>query len=191
MKRIAIVLVFLLLITFIAPSVYAESGLQLGLKLGYSLPMGDWGDYFDGTFAYGVSAGYNPLPNLEIEAAFLRHSHGSDKIEDAITWYTGIPVALDVNINELTLNGKYCFPIDQVRPFVTGGIGMYFWEIEASAYGVSVSESENDFGFNFGGGLDFDVAANLSLGIELKYNIVTGDFDDTYLNFLGLATYLF
>jgi opacity protein-like surface antigen len=60
----------------------------------------------------------------------------------------------------------YVFPGLSMRPYLLGGIGMYFGKAD-----VPGAESESEFGFNAGGGLRF-VLSGFNSFLQARVNIV-------------------
>lgn len=181
-KRLAIVAValFCLCILLISSTSFAA---EIGAKLGYSNPMGDIGDVFDGAITIGAYGEQEVIPDLAIEATLLHHKHDGPSL---------FIVTTDLTINELTLNAKYYFPIDRFKPYVTGGLGLYLWEASAGAGGFTLGGDDGtDLGINFGGGVSFDMTSHVALNADIRYHKVMGVFDGDYLNIIFGAAYKF
>jgi hypothetical protein len=69
------------------------------------------------------------------------------------------------------LDAKVMLPLfeNKLVPYLRLGGGYMYTELE--------DEDEDDFAWNFGGGFGFFITKNVSLGLDLKYVLGTGDLD--------------
>ncbi len=89
---------------------------------------------------------------------------------------------------DITVNGHYLFnvaPKITVYPLV--GIGFdfcrYEWidvdiidEFSLSYEYKTTKETDTSFKIDFGGGIEYDVTDKIALGLELRYEVITGGF---------------
>ena len=177
-KTIAFFLAVAVLCSF--ASMASAGEIDGGLKIGYSLPLGDAGEAFDGGLAYGAFAEYNFNSMMSLQGSVL----SSD--------WSGEDNGADFDIIYLLLNAKANFPAGIYTPFLTAGFGGYFYDIS----GTDVDHK--DGGLNFGGGLDIKVTEKISLGVEGTYHYVwigdpAEDDDDNFdiINLMTTATFSF
>ena len=120
----------------------------LSLHAGVSIPNGNFSNIFDPGPNFAVDLEYRFTPMFSIEGIYgLHHFNG-----DTIGGFT----FSDVNLHQVSLNGKVYASTSPVRPFFNFGGGAY--HITPSTHG----------GLNVGGGLQFDLTP--SFAVEGMYN---------------------
>ncbi len=84
---------------------------------------------------------------------------------------------VDVDMMILNANIVYAWQSNSLRPYVTGGVGIYNEDSSRSLSGVG---DGTELGFNFGGGLDLYVAPQWAIKFEGTFHGVSGDEPDTF-----------
>jgi opacity protein-like surface antigen len=142
------------------------SGFYLGVGGSYAWENFDNTDGIDidNTWGFNAHAGYQFMKYLALEANY-------DWLDDFDLKADGL--SADLTIQTLMLDVKLTWPIDPVVPYVRGGIGWMWAEIDLDG-----STSDNDFAWNLGAGVDYFFTKNVSLGLDFKYVWGTGDLDD-------------
>ena len=139
-----------------------EAQVRFGLAGGLSLPQSDAGNSFESGFHGQVMLGFGmiALP-VKLRADLTYHNFGA---KDNALFDTDD----ELRIISGALNGIMTMGGIGVKPYLTGGIGMYNSEF-------SGFESETDFGINGGIGLEFSLTG-LSAFAEVRYvNVFVGD----------------
>ncbi|MFH0777745.1 MAG: porin family protein [Candidatus Eisenbacteria bacterium] len=175
-KRVVLLsLPLLICLGFTSALVQGEMGgakWGFGFDAGYAMPMGDFGDGFDGAITVGANACYMFTEQYALELAVGWNKHTCTDDED---W--------TFQLMPVSLNFMAGFPTGgKLIPYVKGGVGMYSEKIEYKLSGVSISDTESDFGFNAGGGVKFPVAETtlLDVGVRL-HHILTEDEATQYV----------
>jgi opacity protein-like surface antigen len=200
-KFLAVALTCTMLFGFSAAA--SAQGFDAGVKLGYNTLTGDNGDAFDGAFSGGLYGMYHFTPNIALQGSWLYHKHdNSDDLQAAgdflFSLGLGTPTLSDIRltVNEFDLNGYYFFPLEApVRPYILGGVGLYYSKIDfkaiQGAFSADTDDSFWDFGLNIGGGLDFAVTERVKIGGEIIYTYVFDELDGGFFNFLATIGYGF
>ena len=137
---------------------FAQQGQKsIGVNLGYGSEIESFG--LGAKFQYGIT---DPI---RLEAAFNYFFENNY-----------------VNMWDLNMNFHYLFPLGsgfKVYPLV--GLTYTNWHAEIGDW----DETEGRVGANLGAGLQYDIASNLALNFDLKYQFVK-DFDQVAFAF-GIA----
>lgn len=139
---------------------YDGNGIMLGAELDF---------YFNRMMGLAIMVDYY---NVEEEFELLGYSSSIKQV-----------------MAPITVNLKIRFPTPGIKPYFGGGLGVYFWDAEASFQGdgldVSVGENGTEIGFNVFGGVQLSPGAFISLFGEIRYHYLgTLDFiDDEALDF--------
>jgi len=148
----------------------------LGGDLGFSNTTGD-GD-FD---AEPVMGGF---------AEYFVTNHASVRGQLSLIDFNG-PSALqgpgtgDVNVVALTGNALYHWDAGQVRPYLSGGIGIY-------NYDPDFGSGDNELGLNGGGGLDIFVTRRIAVELQTLLHGTTEDRGpDSFLTASGSVRFEF
>lgn len=158
---------------------------------GYALPMGDFGDFYDGAIVAGVSGGYmfTEQYGLLVGVDWNKFSANDDYVEDLeLLGYDDatvqmIPVMVDFVAT---------FPAGDFTPYVKGGVGMYFESWECECGGDTETDSQNDFGFNGGVGVKIPVAETTVLIVGASFHhILTEDESTQYVSVGAGVGFLF
>jgi len=228
MKK-GVLLAAVLSMTFSWSSLAGAKSFEIGAKLGVSAPAGDFADVSDDGVAFGFYGSFLLTTRTALQVSYFRHSHdlkvsepndflatlGEDKVSDFVIMSNG-----DIDMTELTVNGRYAFTESRIVPYITAGGGMYLWDIivDGNQSGLTVSESTGtepdgrnsditvtneigdeisrsnsyvDLGLNGGVGVAFKVTGEISLGVEAIYTYVFGNFDEGFANVTGILSYAF
>jgi hypothetical protein len=158
---------------FASTSAFADDGigLDLGLRLGYGIPMGSsakdvkMSDHVDGQIPIWIDAGYRFTPNIMAGAYF---SYGFMGLKDC-------PSGADCSAHDmrLGLQGQYrIMPGEFVDPWVGVGIGLEWLGSSVSGGGQTVSTTASGTEFlDLQGGADFKVADMLTVGPFLSLSL--------------------
>lgn len=77
-----------------------------------------------------------------------------------------------VNLSDVNLNFHYLFPVaDRILAYPLAGATIMQAKVDVPGMG---STSSSEFGFNLGGGAQYEVADNLALDAEIKFQSVKG-----------------
>ena len=142
----------------------ADTGFYLGGGVAYA-----W-ENFDGEFDFDDAWGINAFAGYR----FMRYI----ALEGNFNWYDDFEsdsTNADVEIWTLMLDIKAMYPVynDRLVPYLRVGGGY----MDAKASAGSLDASNEDFAFNLGGGLDYYVTDQVSIGLDGKYVVGTGDLD--------------
>ncbi|MCX5801768.1 MAG: porin family protein [Candidatus Eisenbacteria bacterium] len=189
----------LILLFFGATAAFAQmettsSAWVLGLNVGYGLPMGDFGDAYDGGLTAGASVGYmfTGKYGLEVGMEWSKFAANDDLVavlealsgEDVEANFQFMPVMVDFVAN---------FPMSSsVTPYLKGGLGMYFETAEITIADDTESDSESDFGFNIGGGVKFPISATALIDFGARFhNVMTEDNSTQYFTIGAGVDFMF
>jgi opacity protein-like surface antigen len=155
----------------------AETGFYLGGGVAYA-----W-ENFDGDFDFDDAWGLNAFAGYR----FMRYI----ALEGNFNWYDDFEsdsTSADVEIWTLMLDLRAMYPVynDRLVPYLRIGGGY----MDAKATAGSLDASNEDFAFNLGGGLDYYVTDQVSIGLDGKYVVGTGDLDAVEY-FVGTITAAF
>ena len=140
-----------------ASAVEAQSPVRFGLAGGLTLPTGEDKDFVDNGFHGQVMLGFGmmALP-VKLRADLSYHSFGGKDntlAEDA-----------DIRVISGAVNAIAGMGGIGVKPYLTGGLGMYNTKIEA----FGEDDTSTDFGINGGIGLEFSLTG-MSTFLEARY----------------------
>jgi len=86
--------------------------------------------------------------------------------------------SVDVDMIIFNANIVYAWPSGSLRPYVTGGVGVY--DEDSSRPSVSGVGDGFELGFNFGGGLDLYVAPQWAIKFEGTFHGMSGDDPNSF-----------
>lgn len=163
--------------TLVGSALCAQEGPRFGLQAGLNLPQSDLKDAVDDKVGF----------NLGAQVTFdLRGGHMLRPRLD-YTWFPEYRVSdlggsAEVKFSALSLGGDYLYFVEG-KPqgfYVTGGLALVQWKVEASGsflgIGFSSSETTNKLGLAAGAGYQF----NKTVGAEVRYlksSVGEGDLD--------------
>jgi hypothetical protein len=137
---------------------------SIGARVGYLMPLGEYGDTFSGGFTGGLKFDLGILP-------FLDTSLNVTYVEGTVKENSyGIPTTEMNSIVPVFLQAKLKLP-GFVAPYVLAGLGLYFYSLEYdnADTGEHVDETGAKFGYNAG------------LGVEVSFLGFMGAYaDGTY-----------
>jgi len=117
----------------------------------------------DDTYGFNLYAGYRFIKYLSLEANF--------------NWYDSFQIdtnfgSFDLDVWTLMLDAKVMYPLFENRfvPYLRLGGGYMYAELE--------NEDSEDFAWNLGIGADYFFTPNISVGLDGKYVVGTGDTED-------------
>jgi hypothetical protein len=134
------------------------------LALGSTYPSGSFSNSYKRDLAANVGFEYGLGPTTAIEATIGLHR------------FKGKSGAPDVDVTQYGVNGKWYFPAQQFRPFVTLGLG-----------GYSFDPGSNRFGGNAGAGVQFDIAPQWSVEGRYTFHSVSGNSPNSRYSTLQLG----
>jgi opacity protein-like surface antigen len=162
MKRVALLFAAVAM-TVLMSARSVEAQIRFGLAGGVSVPQSDAGTAFESGFHGQVMLGFGmiALP-FKLRADLSYHNFGAE--DNGLLFDTDD----ELRIISGALNAIATMGGIGVKPYLTGGIGLYNSEF-------SGLESETDFGINGGIGLEFSLT-RLSTFVEVRYvNVFVGD----------------
>lgn len=156
-------IVFIGMMFFIISSTFAQKGIQAaGVHLSYGTEISSIG--------LGIKYQYNITDNVRLEPS-LNYFFENDGVD-----------MFDINANV-----HYLFPMtSNARLYPLGGFTFARWRADFGTDGAEITHSK--FGLNLGGGAEFDIADELMINFELRYQFVS-DFNQAIFN-VGIA-YMF
>jgi hypothetical protein len=122
----------------------------LSLHAGVSIPHGDFANIIKAGPNVGVDLEYRFSPVFSLEGIYTYHRFRGERF--------GVFRAPDLNLHQLSVNGKIYGSTSPVRPFFNFGGGVYVFN-SSTARG----------GLNVGGGLQFDVTPTFA--VDAMYNL--------------------
>lgn len=173
---------------------------NFGINAGLAYGTGDLVDTMQTDFAWSLYGEYDLSPGFSIQGRYGRHVHD---LSSDFTEFAGAtaPVGLDLNgtftINEFIMDAKVSVPFaNKMRWFFLGGVGAYIWDLDfgplQTTEGVTPRGADGtDFGLIAGTGLEYGISPDVSVGAEVDYNYIFGDFDEGYLIFSGAIIFHF
>ncbi len=122
---------------------------SIGARVGYMMPLGDYGDTFTGGFTAGLKFDLGIVPFLDASLN-ITYVEGTVKENE---W--GIPTTEMNSIVPVFLQGKLKLP-GIIAPYFLAGVGLYFYSLEYTNEdtGEHIDESGAKFGYNAGLGLE-------------------------------------
>ena len=147
---------------------------------------GDGPVHGKGTWAAGGDLGFaEPIGAEELDTSLVIEGYG-EYFQTPQLSYRGMlsflsfdgPGKSGVGIVPITGNVVYQWEGKSVFPFVTGGLGLYFYRPDRG-------DSDMEFGVNFGGGANFFFTKTVALKLEGLFHGTTGKEPDSF--FAGTA----
>lgn len=128
----------------------------LSLHSGISFPHGDFNSAFNPGPNFGVDLEYRIKPQFSVEGIYTFHRFNGQNF--------GIFTVPDVNLHQLSANGKIYGSTSPARPFFNFGGGLYKFD-----------PGSTNGGINLGGGVQFDVTPNFAIDTMYNFhNVFTG-----------------
>ena len=170
MKRILTMLAVAGLCVAAAKPGAAQTGTTLGVGLGITNPMGDWGDNavigdkmgFNFGVGAGLALGRTAPVRLRVEGSYTQTSHQTGI--DGNTKLMGAMVSL---VYPFATPGK-------IKPYILGGLGFYNVKVSQA----TSDTSKTSVGFGGGAGIRFPMTS-MSLFVEARY-LTAKAFDLTF-----------
>lgn len=129
--------------------------------------------------AFTFSAGAEIMPQVRAEVEYSIRNADGDKAKSDVgsVDLTGF----DADTHGLMFNGYYDFSSkSKLKPYLGGGIGVSWVNIEGSGLGVTVdSTSDGEFSYQVMGGLGYEINSNVTLNTGYRY---FGSSDATFNN---------
>lgn len=146
------------------------------ISWGHALGDNSWGLYLKG--------GYFVMDNVAVEGLYRYHNEW-EGTEDL----TGLDGEITVKANDLTVNGKYFFPVEQFMPFAVVGIGYAQFKSEADIKGfegADIDDTESGPLARAGAGCLYFFDDNIGVDVEATYNMGFQDIDDAnFIDFMA------
>ncbi len=131
---------------------------RFGVQVHGNIPTGDLKDAVDSKLGLGGGA----------HVAFdLGRGHGIRPRLDYVFFPEATVSAIKNKVNSLSVGADYLYFLAE-KPegvYLTAGLALHHWKVDATAAGVSVSDTSNKPGFSIGAGYNF----NSSFGAEFRY----------------------
>jgi opacity protein-like surface antigen len=168
MQHVALrVSALVLAVAFVASASPAEAQvtrpIKFGLGGGLTIPTGDVGDGFDTGYHGQLMLGFSvPMIPLGLRADGVYHSFSGSE-----------GLGLDLKVLGGGVNVMYDLPGVMIRPFLSGGLGMYNVKFEADDPADEADETK--FGFNLGGGFRFNLTGFDTFVEARYYSVQTSD----------------
>ena len=168
-----------------------EYGVDLGLRLGYGIPLGSMAenvklnDLVSGQVPIWVDAGYRFNPNI-MAGLYFQYGFGFVPDSGCANGVAGISCsASDIRFG---IQGQYRFmPENSVNPWLGIGFGYEWLDWSASAGGQSQSAGVHGFEFlHLQGGADFKVAESVGVGPFLDFSL--GEYESGSADAGGLGS---
>ena len=120
------------------------------------------------SWALGVKAGYI-VPTFKWLAVELEFAYLAEQDLDQ-AGYSG-----NFSANNLMLNFVLRYPEGKIHPFIGGGIGWSWGELEATGPGVAIDDDDNAFAWQLMAGVNFEITPQWSA--ELSYRYMRGEYE--------------
>jgi len=135
----------------------------LSLHAGVSIPHGDFSNFLNPGANVAVDLEYRFNKMFSVEGIYGFHNFTGDTI--------GPFSFSDLNVHQVSINGKVYGTTSPVRPFFNFGGGVYNFGSGPSVHG----------GLNLGGGVQFDVKSNFAVeGVYNLHNVFTSGSNTTF-----------
>lgn len=123
-------------------------------------------DFDDGELFGGATVRFHIVPFLSLEGFGAYHEEEDEGFESYVA-----PLQLSALI--------YPIPYSPVSPYLIGGIGWYFWDMDFPHPFEPFDDNGTEFGYHAGLGIDFQVTRNFSITIDGRY--IWFDTDGAFL----------
>lgn len=147
----------------------------VGVFGGYVMPddLEDGTDIsLDNSWALGLKGGYI-VPTVKWLAFELEYAYLAEQDLDQ-TGYSG-----DLSASNLMFNIIARYPEGKIHPFLGGGIGWSWGELNATGPGVSVDDTDNAFAWQLMAGVDVEITPQWSAELSYRYQRADYEFGDT------------
>ena len=148
--------------------------------------LGAYAQTEQGESAVGFNVGYGfDSKNATLGIDYRYNITDAVRLNPAVSYFAkndGLSAwALDLNVHYLVkINSIFGF-------YPLAGLDLSFWKFDENVGNIELSDNATRFGANIGLGGEFYLTDNLTLGAEVKYNIIK-DFDQAMLGFrIGYA----
>jgi outer membrane protein W len=150
-----------------------DTGIEVGLRVGYGIPLGDadgganssLSDGISGQIPIQIDLGYRVIPNLTI-GLYGQYGFGfvGDQISDGCD--ASSQISCSAHDIRLGIQAHYHFqPREKLDPWIGLGLGYEWLGISVEGGGLEVSTTLHGFEFfNFQAGLDIAVAEHFYIG---------------------------
>ncbi len=187
MKKSLIVSLIAVFVLTISSFVLAEDMAgksSLGVDLSYFSCEGWENDEWDQA-GLMVEAKYRYFVNENVAiGGSVGYWSTSEEITETYPYVGTMSMDMTLTIIPILVNAEYFFSLDndKLKPYVGLSLGLFKCtaEAEMEIFGVSSSEDESasPIGFRLGGGVEYQVSPKVSLTGNLKYQILSIDFED-------------
>jgi len=171
-KRLSLILI-LVGIIFTLQTQKSNAQMQLGLDLGPNIPVGDFGDVAETGLGFKIVFKYFFNDNV----AFMANIGYSSFEWEENYWFGrgwGRGDDFRFNIVPINLNVEYHFGGNPLKPYLSGGLGIYALSInnDNDNWDDDDRYQSTEVGLNLGGGLAYEIGNNLDLTADLKFHLV-------------------
>jgi opacity protein-like surface antigen len=185
MKKICLLLLPALVLA--APAfAQMEAGMSMmtvGVGAGYALPLGD---FANSAVAGGLTLGLNgcymltEMYGVEVGVDYAKFP-ANDDFKDAMK-ALGVGTDFNMQVIPVTVDFMAAFPVGNMKPYVKGGVGYYFWkwvgdDVADMVAKDSTTASGNDFGMSAGGGVKIPFGETMMFDVGLTYHYVMTEAD--------------
>jgi opacity protein-like surface antigen len=204
---------FVLILLFASYCSYSQTLLRGNLTAGYNLPFGEFADQYKG--GVSVEAGiFYVIPvsgiNLTITSGYnslkFKNEYFTDLVKTKLNYgVSGFNVSWTATDIPIMVGARYKFPVGNIKPYVTGEVGLHFVsftdrfsgsKITGNASdpttfnlnGATESGSEVGIGTSIGAGIEIPVAPKISLDLNAKYNYAGVKYSKAYNVFINNST---
>jgi outer membrane protein W len=140
-----------------------------GILYSYEEFTGDNSDIdFGNTWGAYLKGGYFVTENIAVEGLYRYHNEWEGDVEN---------VRVTLKANDLTVNGKYYFPMEQIMPYAVFGVGYIQFKADNDLAGTG-SDTESGPLARGGVGCDYFFDDNIGVELEGTYNMGFQDVDD-------------
>jgi len=156
-----------------APPALAAPAVWLGAELGLSLPTGDYKDEASLGLLVGLTGTHMFNDHFGLGGDLAIHSPGvADDFEEAMAAAAGATVDVDFRAIQITTHARLVLPTKgTLKPYLTGGVGLYNLGSKVEGGSLDVDESETRFGYHLGVG-GWAAAETVALSGELAYHSI-------------------
>lgn len=166
MKKLVLLIIFVLFLSF-SLQAHNKGDTDLAIQPAIAIPLGNFGD------VYGLGFGAKGTFSV-----YLSHQFAFTGSLGYLTWgvdngdgdFTTIP---------LLAGARIYFSNAALRPYLSGEIGMHFWNSTVETLIGEIENDGSDFGAGFGAGFTHTIGRQLMLDIGAKYDMIFTEGEST------------
>ena len=141
-----------------------EHTFAINAHIGAGFPHGSFDNYVDPGASLNIGLEYLYSPSFSAELIIGYHQFKDDGLGD------------DLDIYQLSLNGRYYLPHSFIRSYINAGFGVY-----------DLSPGDTELGSNFGVGVQYDLTSQLSLEGAYNFHYVDTNNPDVQFSTLQIG----